>query len=74
MVTLYIGILTPSNPVVFDRTVLNPGGHYNATSGIYTVPFDGTYNFGVHVVGADNYYDVMLLVDGVHVSVQVMLP
>ena len=72
MATFNTDVVIPSNPVVFNRTILNPGGHYDATSGIYTAPFDGTYEFGVHVLGLDNYYDVLLLVDGLYVRIQAM--
>ena len=34
---------SPPNPIVFNYAVLNSGGHYNVTSGIYTVPLDGVH-------------------------------
>ena len=60
---------TPSNPIVFDVAFLNSGGHYNATTGIFTVPIDGTYEFIVHILG-DNDFEIRvhLIVDGTYVS------
>ena len=37
--------ITPTDPIVFDNAVLNTGGHYDPTTGIYTVPIDDTYEF-----------------------------
>ena len=36
---------------IFDRDEINPGGHYNPSSGIYTVPYDGI----VPCAGDDGY-------------------
>ena len=58
-----------SNPIVFPVAVMNDGGNYDVTSGIYTVPVDGVYEFvfklevgeclpyrsiGVHLIVDDN--------------------
>ena len=29
--------------IVFDRDMINPGGHYNAAEGSYTAPRNGYY-------------------------------
>ena len=34
---------------IFQESVINPGGHYDNTSGAYTAPYDGVYLFGVHL-------------------------
>ena len=34
---------------VFQKSVINPGGHYDNTSGAYTAPYDGIYLIGVHL-------------------------
>ncbi len=36
------------HPVIFDRVMINPGNHYNNNTGIYTVPYDGVYQFSFH--------------------------
>ena len=43
-------------PIIFTNEIINPGGHYNSATGEYTVPYNGTYMFSVHlqtVVSAD---------------------
>ena len=34
---------------IFQKSVINPGGHYDNTSGAYTAPYDGIYLIGVHL-------------------------
>ena len=41
-----------ANLLVFDWEVINHGGHYDPTTGIYTVPYDGMYQF--HAQMTDN--------------------
>ena len=54
----------PPDPIVFNVAVLNPGCHYDVTTGIYTVPLDGIYQFMVHILAVnDGVYDVYLKVD-----------
>ena len=48
LATISASTLTPSDPIVFDDAILNTGGHYDPTTGIYTVPIDGTYEFIFH--------------------------
>ena len=40
----------PGDAMVFNVVPLNPGGHYDVTSGIYTVPIDGVYEFIVQTL------------------------
>ena len=37
--------VTPGDPIVFNYPVHNAGVHYDPTTGIYTTPIDGTYEF-----------------------------
>ena len=60
-----------SDPIVFDEVRINPGGHYNATTGIYTVPEDGPYEFYVHILNGDDAntaWAFSLVVDGTDVD------
>ena len=61
--------LTPENPIVFNYAVHNTGGHYDPTTGIYTTPFDGSYEF-MFCFRAENDATVgaFLVVDGEDVS------
>ena len=34
---------------MFNVARLNTGGHYDPTTGIYTIPLDGTYEFIFHM-------------------------
>ena len=34
---------------IFEESLINPGGHYDNTSGTYTAPYDGVYLFGVQL-------------------------
>ena len=57
------------NPIVFDETRLNPGGHYDNTTGIYTIPIDGIYEFNVNVRGQpDHDFGSYLVRDGVDIA------
>ena len=49
MAALDDGPQTVSNPIVFDYSFINPDDHYDNTTGIYTVPLDGIYEFYVIV-------------------------
>ena len=60
---------SPSDPIVFNVAVLSPGGHYNATTGIYTVPQDGVYELAGHIWAVnDEGFDVYIEVDDVRVT------
>ena len=74
LATFDVNILVPTDPIVFNVVVLNPGGHYDATSGIYTVPLDGTYQFIINV-WTYAYGDIrpILVVDGQRVSLTLHL-
>ena len=61
--------LTPTDPIVFNYPVLNPGGHYDNTTGVYTVPIDGDYEFIFYLLSnEDQTIGGHLNVDGVRVS------
>ena len=60
--------------MVFNHPVLNTGGYYDPTTGIYTIPIDGTYEFVFHFRSYnDNSAVAWLVVDGVRVSVEAQL-
>ena len=50
------------NPIIFDDDVINPGGHYSTTTGKYTVPYDGIYQFAVHLQddGGDTMIEMLI--------------
>ena len=57
------------NPIVFSEIRLNPGGHYDETTGIYTIPIDGIYEFNVNVrAQPDHDFGCYLVRDGVDVA------
>ena len=54
---------------MFDETRLNPGGHYDNTTGIYTVPKDGFYEFNLNLRGQpDHDFGSFLVRDGVDIA------
>ena len=68
LATFDVNDFIPTNPIVFDVTRLNPGGHYDNTTGIYTVPLDGIYQFIFHIWGRDDaVIHPHLVVDGTQV-------
>ena len=48
--------------VIFDRDDINPGGHYNTTTGEYTVPYDGIYQFSVQLQSSSGSGQVFIFV------------
>ena len=70
LVTFDTSPVTPGNPIVFNYPVHNVGGHYDPTTGIYTVPLDGIYQL-IFCFRARNDATVgaWLVVDGEEVSV-----
>ena len=55
-----------SDPIVFDFSIINPAGHYDPTTGIYTVPLNGTYEIIVQLQNdndADNDWGYHLAID-----------
>ena len=70
LATMGYGTHSPSDPIVFDVAVQNTGGHYDPTSGIYTAPIDGTYEFIIHTVSANDWViATYLVVDDTQVSI-----
>ena len=66
--------MTPGDPILFNYPVHNTGGHYDPTTGIYTVPIDGIYQFIVRIyTNADATIGVILIVDGDEVSKIVLI-
>ena len=60
---------TPADPIVFNVAPLNVGGHYDITTGIYTVPTDGVYEFSLHLWNVDDpEFNAYLEVDNVTVK------
>ena len=58
-----------SDPIVFNEVRMNPGGHYDDTAGIYTVPIDGIYEFNVNArAQSDSDFGSYLVRDGVDVA------
>ena len=58
------------NPIVFEVAVHNTGGHYDPTTGIYTVPIDGTYEFIIHILSYNDFnIQAILVVDETRVSI-----
>ena len=61
--------VTPTDPIVFNYPVHNSGGHYDPTTGIYTVPLDGLYEFIFRLQAySDASVGAYLVVDGDYVS------
>ena len=59
--------VTTTDPIVFDANRLNPGGHYNNRTGIYTVPLDGIYQITFHIWAYGEQIYSHLVVDGTKV-------
>ena len=54
---------------MFDVTRLNPDEHYDNTTGIYTVPLDGIYEFTFHIwTDNDPLINPYLNIDGTRVK------
>ena len=67
--TFETSLVITSDPIVFNYPVHNTGGHYDPTTGIYTVPLGGTYEFIFHFWGFnDPTVGALLVVDGDAVS------
>ena len=57
------------DPVVFEREVTNPGGHYSSTTGQFTAPCNGVYELSAHVQFS-GHVTLDLVVDGQSAGVQ----
>ena len=74
MATLDYDPGAPTKPIVFNVVPLNLGGHYDVTTGIYTVPVDGIYEFILHIWSIDDAgIGAWIEVDSVAVSRILML-
>ena len=52
---------------MFDQVRINPGGYYDNNTGVYTVPFSGTYEFYAHLdsIDQDSLWGYSIVVDDV---------
>ena len=66
LATINAGTISPvPNPIIFNETRYNPGGHYDPQTGIYTVPLDGLYAIAATLRSyPDNDYAVRIVADG----------
>ena len=37
------------DPLIFNLVYISPGGYYSSSTGMYTAPVDGVYQFSVHM-------------------------
>ena len=51
LAALQSSISSTADPVLFDWEVINHGGHYNPSTGEYTVPYDGIHHFHTQMQG-----------------------
>ena len=48
---------------------MNPGGHYNSTTGIYTAPYSGLYEFNINIRSQqDHDFGFYLVEDGTDIA------
>ena len=65
LVTFEDGLVSVTEVMVFDSVIMNSGEHYNTSSGIYTVPLDGTYQIVLHVfTDTTDQFGAAMIVDG----------
>ena len=51
------------DPLIFDNARINSGGHYSTSTGKYTVPYSGVYEFSVHLAYYSSYIRFYIDVD-----------
>lgn len=51
------------DPLIFDNAHINSGGHYSTSTGQYTVPYSGVYEFSVHLQYYSSYIRFYIEVD-----------
>ena len=44
--------------IVYTNAVTTPGGHYSKSTGKYTAPYDGIYQFSVHLQYSGNVISI----------------
>jgi hypothetical protein len=47
--------VTQDTPIAFSVALVNEGGAYNPTTGIFTAPYSGIYAFRIHFMGGKLY-------------------
>ena len=58
-------VASSSGDVIFEREEINPGSYYNNQTGIYTVPYDGIYQFHASAQSDnDEVLNIQIHVDG----------
>ena len=63
---MYGHVSPVSDPIVFNETRINPGGHYDNTTSIYTTPVSGIYEFNIFLKGQpDPDFGVFLVSEGI---------
>ena len=67
--TIFLAALSSStsgsaNPMIFNKAEINPGGHYNSSTGYYTVPYNGIYQFHVQMAAYSCPIFIHIYVDG----------
>ena len=70
LATMDVGTISPvPDPIIFNYARFNPGGNYDTTTGIYTVPLDGTYAIVTNIRAQPNAdFFINIVVDGVHTA------
>ena len=51
------------DPLIFDNAHINSDGHYSTSTGQYTVPYSGVYEFSVHLQYYSSYITFYIDVD-----------
>ena len=68
LATFDTNAVTPGDPIVFNYPVISTGGHYDPTTGIYTIPLNVTYEFILRIrTRNDVNCGAVLVVDGLRV-------
>ena len=70
LVTKSGGASQVTDPIIFDLTPVNYGENYDSTTGIYTVPMDGLYEFNIQIYCKldENVCVYYITVDGTYMT------